>query len=359
MKKIVILGMTSIVGGVETYILNLYNRLKTEYLFDFIIQEPLEGIFKETFKDEPCNFYVVGNLKRHPFSTLKNLKKVYKNNQYDIAYVNLCNSSLFLYTAYLKKYNKNCCIITHSHNGDDKHKLQHVIIRKYLNKKTNKYFTCSDKAGTWMFGDKVMKSGKVRLIKNAIDTKKFEFQIQDRIDIRNSLGIPQDAFVVGHIGRFEYQKNHPFILQLCKDVDLSQVYFLLIGDGSYRETMFQEVKKNSLSQVILPGVVKEPNKFYSAMDCFILPSFFEGLPIVGIEAQTNGLNCLFSNAISKQADISGRCQFLELTEKVWKEKILGIVLQGFDETFRKTGRRASIQAGYDLDIEIEKIKQEF
>ncbi|MDE6407076.1 MAG: glycosyltransferase [Anaeroplasmataceae bacterium] len=359
MKRIIILGMTSIVGGVETYILNIYNRFKSKYLIDFIIQEPLDGIFKEKFKNENCNFFVVGNLKRHPISTLRKLKKIYKNNHYDIAYVNLCNSSLFLYTFYLKKYNKNCMIITHSHNGDDKHKLQHKIIRKYLNKKTDKYFTCSDIAGNWMFGEKVMRSGKVHFIKNAIDTKKFEFQLDDRNEIRNALNIPKDAFVVGHIGRFEYQKNHPFILRLCEDKELSNIYFLLIGDGSYREEMLQQINSKDLHNVILPGTVENPYKYYSAMDCFILPSFFEGLPIVGIEAQANGLSCLFSDRISLQADVTGRCQFLDLKEDVWKQKILELSTRNINVEFRKEGRTICVQSGYDLDYEIEKIQAEF
>lgn len=355
MKTILVFGLTSIVGGVETYIINLYEKLKDNYKFSFILQEELTGMYKKYFEDKNCNFYVVGNLKKTPVKTLNKLKKIYKENLFDYAYLNMSNASLFLYTIFLKKYSKNCKIISHSHNGDDKKKLQHKIFRHYLVRHTDIFLTCSDVAGFWMFGEKIMNSKRVIKINNAIDSKHYCFSTEFRTKIRNKFNLKDDDFLIGHIGRFEEQKNHKFILDLAnKFKGNTKVKFLLIGTGSLFENIKNEIEQNKLDNVILTGVISDTYKYYSAMDSFILPSIYEGLPIVGIEAQTNGLTCLFSSNISVQSSIANDTLFLPLEIDTWEQALNKIIVTNskLGTTLRKNGVFNCINSGFDLDDQI-------
>lgn len=358
MKKILIFGLTSIVGGVETYIINLYSQLKNKYSFSFVIQEKLVGHYADFFKNENCNFYVVGNLKKTPLSTLKKLKEIYKNNNFDFAYLNMSNSSLFLYTLYLKKYNPNCQIISHSHNGEDKKKFQHFLIRPYLVRKTNVFITCSDIAGIWMFGKKTMNSKKVIQMNNAIQSDLFQFSMNFRKEIREKYNVQDTDFLVGHIGRFEKQKNHKFILEIAKIIQTrnKHIKFLLIGDGSLINEIKNEIKQNELNNIILTGIVKDTYKYYSAMDCFILPSLYEGLPIVGIEAQTNGLKCIFSSAITHQVGLSDNAIFIDLNTELWCFKLEQII-SNYKLEDRTNGVLICKKNNFDLNTEINKIKE--
>lgn len=356
MKKMLILGLTSIVGGVENYIMNFHEKLKNNYEIDFLLQFPLEGRFKRRLENENCKIHVVGNLKRKPLSTLKKLKRIYKDNNYDFIYVNLCNSSLFLYTIYAKKYNKNCKIVCHSHNGFDKHKFQHKLIRKLLLRNTDCFISCSDVAAKWMYG----KTKNAIIIKNAIDSAKFEFNESDRFNIRSCLNISKDDFVIGHVGRFEFQKNHEFILELAKKlIGQRKIYFLLVGTGSKYEHIKYMADKQGLDHIIFTGIVDEPYKYYSSMDLFILPSHFEGFPIVGVEAQTNGLQCLFSDKITFSSSLSDRCKMLPLDIDVWVNTILAIYSNKDKDNNRLIGMEICKESGYDLKTEIKTINKIF
>lgn len=357
MKHIVVYGLTSIVGGVETYILNLYSCFKSEYKFTFILQKELSGFYADYFKNEDCTFFVVGNLKRNPISTLKNLKSIYRENKFDFAYLNMSNSSLFLYTTYLKRFNPSCKIISHSHNGDDKKKLQHFIIRNYLIKKTDIFVTCSKVAGDWMFSKKVMKTKEVIQVNNAIDSNKFKFSPTYRDEIRKQFNISSDQIVIGHIGRFEPQKNHQFILDIAQEFqNYNNVIFILVGTGSLFLKVKNFIENAKMSNVILPGVVADSYKYYSAFDCFILPSLYEGLPIVGIEAQTNGLKCYFANTITDQVSISTDSVFLPLDKNDWVKNISEFINSNPNILDRNYGVINCKKAGFDINTEIMKIK---
>jgi glycosyltransferase involved in cell wall biosynthesis len=136
--------------------------------------------------------------------------------------------------------------------------------------------------------------------------------MNNRKEIRNRLGINIDEIVIGHVGRFSAQKNQCYFIQLAEALP-EKYRFLFLGDGEDKEIFLSKVQSNGLEKkfIVLPSS-NEVEKYYSAMDIFIMPSIYEGLPIVAVEAQTNGLSCIFSLEVSRQADLSEHCKFLGL-----------------------------------------------
>ncbi len=356
-KKILIFGLSSLIGGVETYIINLVQKInKEKFEIDFLVQEPIEGINKEKIKGCYKNIYLVENMKRHPYGAFKTLKKIYKENNYDAIYLNISTASSVLYALPSKIYSKYTKIIVHSHNGNDKNKLQHCIFRFILNKITDKYVACSMLAAEWMFGKKIIKSKKITIINNAIDADKFIFNESIRNKIRKELKIEND-FVIGHVGRFNKQKNHVGLLKIFYELakEENDVKLLLIGTGELQEDIKKHVQKLNLSdKVLFLGVMDNVNEYYNAMDIFLLPSLFEGLPIVGIEAQANGLKCIFSDSITKEVDITKNACFLPINEsRLWIDKILEYKKMNYK---RKNMKKIIVDKNYDINIEIKKIE---
>ena len=154
-----------------------------------------------------------------------------------------------------------------------------------------------------MYGNRCFERGRVHVMPNAIDTKKFAYDEEAKRCLRAELGIPQDAFVLGHVGRFMYQKNHAFLLRVFQRLLSSRqdAWLLLIGEGERMKLIRSEVKKMGIEgKVRFTGTRSDVAKLYSAMDVFCLPSFYEGLPVVALEAQANGLPCLFSDRMTKE-----------------------------------------------------------
>ena len=143
--------------------------------------------------------------------------------------------------------------------------------------------------------------------------------------MRRSLGISEDMLLVGHVGRFVLQKNHIFLLEAFKDVlaERENVVLILVGVGELKSQIEEIVEKNGLSRnVKFLGERSDVNELFQAMDIFVLPSLYEGLPFVGVEAQASGLKCLFADTITREADITGNVEFLPLEKDEWKNKIV-------------------------------------
>ena len=167
----------------------------------------------------------------------------------------------------------------------------------------------------------------MEIINNAIDIEKFIFNQNIREKIRKQLNV-EDKFVIGHIGRFSYQKNHEFLVDMFKNIsnENSEAVLLLIGEGNLKEKIVQKVKENNLEEkVIFLGTVKNINEIMQAMDVFVLPSYYEGLPVVGIEAQASGIDCFFSDTITTELKINDNVKFLNINNtKEWCENIMKI-----------------------------------
>lgn len=330
-KKVLIIGMSSILGGVETYIYNFVKYISREnYFFDFLIIGTKRSVFENEINkllgDGINHFYYCPNLKYDYLSGKKWLHHFYKKHNYDYIYLNTCTAAKVQYCTI--PVNKGSILISHSHSGDGNSKINNAFFRPYLKKKSKYKLACSDLAGKWLYGGQCF---DFDIIPNGVDTSRFAFDERKRNELRKELNICNRDVLIGHVGRFSYEKNHEFFLSLAKILP-NRFKFICIGNGELKEEFINKIKNNNLSDrfLILP-VQNNIEAYYNAMDLFAMPSIYEGLPIVSVEAQANGLNCIFSDAVSKQADLSEHCFFISLNElEDWKNTIGKMPLERYD-----------------------------
>lgn len=233
-----------------------------------------------------------------------------------------------------------------------------LILRKFSKVYATHYMSCGEDCGRWQFGDELFEAGGVDVFKTAIDSRKNSFDSALRKKVRSELGIAEDELLAGFIGRFAAQKNPLFLMEvvgeLCKLNP--KVRFLLIGDGEYKEQMLSFMEGSGFAdRVIYLGRREDIVGFYQAMDCFLLPSLYEGLPVVGLEAQCAGADVFFSTEITPEASFCELGHFLPLNNgaKKWAEEINATYLAG---KARRSYAEECIAAGFDSEAEARKLQ---
>lgn len=313
-------------GGVEAVVMNYYRHIdRNKVQFDFIIHDTSTHVPKQEIEAMGGRIFYVPHYKK--LSAYKNaLFKIFKENNYSIVHSHMNTLSVFSLKVAKKAGVK--ARIAHSHSTSNikewKRYILKNVLRLFSKKYATHYFACSELAGRWLFGNKAFDRGEVTVINNAIDIEKFKFDSELRETVRGRLGI-SDKFVIGHVGRFMEQKNHTFLVDVFKEVQKKRAdaVLLLLGDGPLLEEIKAKVNASGISdKVIFLGNLSNPEIYYNAMDCFVLPSLYEGLGIVCIEAQVNGLPCIVSTAVPAVAKISDKIEFLRLAEddKQWADK---------------------------------------
>lgn len=327
-KKVLMTGLYDARGGIETFARNYFDYIdKGKIRYDFT--NAREFIyFGEYFIENGAVIYNIPHEKKNPVLYYQRLKEIMKG--YDAVHINILSAANILPVMAAKKSGVKK-IIVHSHNSGTVGLIRntlHFIFKPYLRKAATDFFACSELAGKWMFGEKIIGQDNFHIINNGIDIEKFKYDESIRNKIRKQYGLEND-FVVGHTGRFSEQKNHSFLIDIFAEVykKNNSARLMLVGDGELRVQIEEKVKTLGLSDaVIFCGVCDNVNEIYQAMDAFVLPSLFEGLPVVLVEVQAAGLRCVISDRISKEADISGDIKFLSLSDKPesWAESILAL-----------------------------------
>lgn len=356
MERILQIGMKYALGGIESYLINYYRNIdKSKYQFDFINIYPKELCFQKELEKSGANIYNVTSYYKHPIKFIRELKKIIKFNNYQIVHCNM-NSAAVLFPLIAAKMSKAKVIIAHAHNSSsDKgifKALLHNINKKFIPLFANTYFACSNKAGEWFFSKKILNSKKYFIINNAIDVKKFKFNNTIRKEKRKELGINDNTLVIGHVGRFVPQKNHEFLIDIFNEVykKNKNAVLLLIGFGPLEENIKFKVSKLKLSKnVLFLGKRTDVNELYQAMDVFLLPSLYEGLPLVGIEAQTAGLTCFLSKTITNEINLFNSINFIDLktSPKLCASEILALSKCGSKEN-RNTNYEKIRKSNYNI-----------
>lgn len=364
-EKVLQIGMTRNHGGLETYLLQQFRALdKTKVTYDFVnITGEYDIVAQEDLVAAGCNVYPVcsrhKNPLKHYYQWIKLLAEVH--TQYDTIVLNT-NSLEYVFPLFAARLFGVPRRIIHSHNTGFENKIGlfrkllvgfNTVLLKYS---ATHYFACSKTAGKWMFGDNT----EFTVIHNAIEPDKFAFDEAKRKKIRQQLKL-EDAFVIAHVGRFSYQKNHEFLIKVFAEVmkQRPNSRLLLIGDYVGDDTYLNQCKKlvdkcGLADNVCFLGARKDVPDLMQAMDCFVLPSHFEGLPLVGIEAQASGLPCFFSDTITREVGVTGLAHFipLKIPPKKWAEQILE------EKNVKRKNQTKNIEnSGYDITKEVQKIQQ--
>lgn len=353
-------------GGIQALVLEIAKNIdKNKFQLDFLL---LDDGNKYELEDE-LKKYCTNVFKlqkiwlRKPIDFVKYTKALddfFKmHNDYDIVHMH-SSSKNYMVLKKAKKYGIKTRI-AHSHNIDFQ---TSNIIKKFignlfkinLKKYATDYYACSKLAGEWLFGKKIVKSDNFKIINNAIDCTKFKYNEQVRKQIRDELKINENELVLGNVGRFSEQKNHEFLIDLFMKVysEKKNSKLLLIGTGEKEEQIKEKVKKlNIENSVIFVGFSKKVSDYMNAMDIFVFPSKFEGLGIVLIEAQANGLHCLASEGvIPNEAKVTNLLEFINLNNiENWKERILNMPLE------RKNVQFEIENHGYSINKMVKKLEQ--
>lgn len=353
MIKILVFGMTENPGGIESVIMNYYRRIdRSRIQFDFLCNTEVVA-YESEMKALGGTIYRIPARRdgRKRFSQALDAFMRQNASQYHAIWVNVCSLANIDYLKYARKYGIGKRII-HCHNADNGDSilrgLLHRMNRFRISFLATDYWSCSDAASHWFYSRRIMDSGRYRLIYNAVDPVPFLPDREIREEYRKRLGCG-DKIVIGHVGRFHFQKNHRFVLQVFSELKKleAQAVLWLAGQGELLEEMRQEAKRLHIeNDVMFLGVRSDIPQLYQAMDAFLFPSVFEGLPIVLLEAQANGLPCLISDTIPKEIKINANLHVKSLKAPAadWAQLLLQMV--------RTEGRDSSgafLQSPYNIE----------
>ena len=332
-------------GGLEAMIMNYYRHIdRNKIQFDFLVHRPEEADYHEEIRSLGGKIFNIQRLVPWSLSYKKELKQFFLSHpEYQIIHVHQdCMSSVIL------KIAKECGVpyrIAHAHSSSQDKNLKYPIkmhYKKYINKYATKLFACGNDAGNFIFG-----SAPYDIMTNAIDTSEYTFNSRKRTEVRALLGVGDEEVLIGHVGKFRVQKNQSFLVDVFSEIDKKQeTKLLMIGTGDQFSAVQDKVEKLRLSdKVIMTGVRADIADLLQAMDVFVFPSTYEGLPMVLIEAQASGLPCLVSDKVPiecKKTDLV--YQFpLDSSARSWADKALEL------STIKREDKSAEIkQSGYDI-----------
>lgn len=322
-------------GGMENYIMNLYRKIdRNEIQFDFLVHHGRRGVFEDEIEALGGHVYHTTlmddfNLPRY----IKKLRELFQNQRYGVVHGHL-GSAAFFYLREAKRAGVPARIL-HSHCPNHPNTLKgyikHVLFR-FSPIYANVRLACSEQAGKYQF-----RKEPFEVVPNGVDVARFRFNQQQRDEMRNRLQL-DESFVVGHVGRFYYEKNHAYLIAMFRELrkKVPNAVLLLLGDGALMEEMKALVDKVGLrDSVRFMGVIRDCAPYYQAMDAFVLPSLYEALPLTGIEAQCAGLPCLFSENVSNEVKLDAQAMFLPIgAENIgfWIDELMKIQSCPVDRT---------------------------
>lgn len=318
-------------SGVMSVIMNYYRHIDRDNVqFDFLHFIACEDSYMEEIRELGGKIYCIDK-PGSSFQSIKQLNSFFRLHAGEYTWLHNHEVYLtFLLRPIAKRYGLEKFIVhCHATKYSDKtlNAVRNRILCLPIRFMKVERFACSEAAGKFLYGEKMLKAGKVFIMHNAIDCEKFRFRPEVRERLRKEMGL-EGKFVIGHVGRFERQKNHEFLIEVfaeCKK-EIDSCILLLIGEGSLRAKIEKKVVEKGLENSILFLTKRNDMEYlYQVMDLFVLPSLYEGLPVACLEAQVSGLKCIVSRTVTdelkKQANGS-IITMLPLEKKVWKQNII-------------------------------------
>lgn len=310
MRVLIISTVRFRLNGITSVILNYYRNMdKKGMQIDFVVPNEISAEYKSELVRNGSNIYYIPR-KSNPLNYQRKLYKLMKENDYDLVHVHGNSAMMLLDILPAKKVNVPVRIV-HSHNTTCSHMMLHKMLFPIFNKCYTHGFACGQDAGKWLYGNRPFVE-----LKNGIDIKKYYFNKSIREEYRQKINAG-NRVVIGHVGNFIEQKNHTFLLDWYAElVKKNRNYLLLlISDGVLMKSMKEKAHQLGIdNNVLFLGKTTEVNNYLQAMDIFVLPSLYEGLPVVLVEAQAAGLPCIVADTVSDEADLTGSLEFLPITD---------------------------------------------
>lgn len=338
-------------AGLEAVVMNYYRHMDTSKVqFDFVVGAVNKQLYDDEILERGGVIYRIPGRNRNTAGYIRKLRKIIEQNQYQIVHIHR-NSASMAIDALAAKLAKVPVIIGHSHNTSCVVKWQHYLMKLFVNRLVDYRFGCSEEAGRWIFGNR----NDIQIIHNAIDSKKYCFNEKVRNKYREDFGI-SNQFVVGFVGRLHEQKNCKRLLEIFKAVLSIQPNAVLVmaGDGPQKGELIEYAKVLHIADKVIFMVRREDiSNVLMMYDVFVMPSIYEGLGLVAVEAQASGLNCVLADTVPAP-DLTGKVRRLSLqdTDDIWAETILHTNF--FD---RKSVVPMIEEGQYDLAVEAKKLQE--
>jgi glycosyltransferase involved in cell wall biosynthesis len=311
-------------GGVEAVVMNYYRHIdRSKVQFDFLVDSDSTLVPRDEIELLGGRVFVIPPYQKQ-FSYQRELQMLFRELRWPIVHSHVNTLSVFSLRA-AKKAGVPIRI-AHSHSTANPDERAKTVLKNLLRTQANRYptdrFACGKYAGEWLFG----KDSDFTVVPNAIDLSRYEFSPEKRASVRAELGIDVGTFVVLHIGRFVEQKNHKYLVSLFAKLlrKKNDVVLILAGDGPLREEIERKTESLGISESVrFLGQRSDADALYSAADVFCLPSLYEGLPVVAVEAQASGLPVLMSSDVTEEAAITSCAKRLPLADdaSTWVEEI--------------------------------------
>ena len=348
-------------AGIETMLMNYYREIDRSMIqFDFLANKPVPGEYDEEIRSMGGRVFVSPGLNPLHFPRYKRFMADLLRGNPEIGIIHAHNEAMGYYPLKSAKDAGLRVRIAHAHNTqiirDYKYPLK-MICKQLLPGAATDYWSCGRDAGIYYYGEKRWNASGF-MLHNAIDVSRFAFRQEKRDRLRQLHGL-ENSFVIGHVGRFNIQKNHSRLLDIFAEVlkTVPDARLALIGVGELEQSVEEKARAMGIQdKTLFLGQMADVSEWYMSMDCFVLPSLFEGLPVVGIEAQATGLPCVFSDRVTDEVLLSPgvRRVSLQAEDSEWAREILAA---GQPETEREKGIDIIRQAGYDIHVEARKLQE--
>lgn len=359
MRVLHIVSNVSVRNGIMSVIMNYYRHIDTNNIeFDFLYFDDREFEYKSEIEKMGGKVYKV-NRSRNPLKLFMQINKFVKDNINNYQVIHIHEVYLISALIGIKNKSNNLRIISHAHATKFSENRLKAIRNKIMSIPNafipDYLLACSEDAGMAIFGKKFKNIGHI--MNNAIDISKFYPNNEERKTLRNQLKI-EDKYVIGHVGNFNIQKNHEFLIDVFNELqkDKDNVVLILVGDGELRKNIIEKCERLGISdKIIYLGTRNDVNKIMNVFDCFVFPSIYEGLGIVLIEAQATGIPCVFSDVVPKEANIikeNNTTISLKSNLKVWSKAII----DSQNKKLKNPKKRIQ-DAGYDINIEAKKMQE--
>ena len=342
-------------AGIETMLMNYYREMdRNRIQFDFLANKPVPGEYDEEIRSMGGRVFISPGLNPLHFPKYRRFVADLLHENPEIRIVHAHNEAMGYYALQSAKDAGVRVRIAHAHNTqiirDYKYPLK-LICKQLLPGAATDYWSCGRDAGIYYYGEKRWRASGF-ILHNAIDVTRFGFRPEVRERRRQAHGL-QECFVIGHVGRFNLQKNHSRLLDIFAEIagTVPEARLALIGTGELEQSIREKARALGIQdKTLFLGQMADVSEWYQAMDCFVMPSLFEGLPVVGIEAQAAGLPCIFSDPVTDEVLLSAQARrvSLQADDAEWAREILAA---GRMKTDRKQGMDIVRQAGYDIHTE--------
>ena len=352
MKRLLCILSNMNAGGAETFLMKVYRALdRSKYQMDFCLNVQEKCFYNDEILALGGRIFYIPSKSQNASIFKKKLSALVRDREYKYVLRITSNAAGFMDLMIAKKAGAKICSARSSNSSDGGSKIVNMIHRvaramyvKYVDVK----FAPSDLAAIYTFGERAYKRGEVTVLPNAVDLNVFKYDEVARDQIRLQFNISESTTVIGHIGRFMEQKNHSFLVKIFDSIHKTNpdTVLLLVGVGGLEAQIKEQIASYGLAEnVIFAGLRSDVPQVLSAMDVFVMPSFFEGMPNTVIEAQATGLPCLISDTITREANITGLVEYLPLQNPdVWATKALSLVSENRLDT-----KQAFRENKYDIE----------